>query len=96
MNTKLTMSLKSAFDNLELIPEFEERYIGTPEDIIKKRIVEDRSDNYEDMTKFNLKIINDRSWGYSISDKTVNDRYNRLKPKKLAMKDLQKEVSKYK
>jgi hypothetical protein len=86
------MSLKSAFDQLDLIPEYDERNIPTPEDILKP-IEESYREPYEDMTKFNLKILNDKSWG-DISEKNVNDRYTMLKPKKLSQKDLSKELSK--
>ncbi len=87
------MSLKSAFDELDLIPENDEMLIPTPENFFKKKNNTDLTDSYEEMTDFNLKIIKNKNWGVSNIEKKDNNRYNRLKALKPQLKDLQKEIS---
>jgi hypothetical protein len=107
LSNKMTMSLKSTLDALDLIPEYEE--INNNEaninniDIIKERtrdLIESREQNIlknkslEEINKFNLSIIRNAGWGNYIgsTNKSTDVFRHFVKPNK---RELEKEMGKY-
>ena len=92
----LNVSLKSTFEELDLLPELDEmskKFNATSENILKRRKKEEEMNktNLEDMNKFTLSIVKNKNWGLQGDDK-IRNKYTELKPNKLKTKDLIKEV----
>lgn len=92
------MNLKNTIDTLDLIPEIDEKFAAEPDimqkntfmDIFKKRKNDNfKSQDLEEINKFNLSIINNTKWGTDSMNK------GRMEPKsRMVMKPTQKELEK--
>ena len=80
ISNKLTMSLKSALDSLDLIPEYEENRLESNNiDIFKRRknyLQEKKeldkkliSSSLDEINKFNYNILKNKGWGQSAIDR---------------------------
>ena len=92
------MNLKNTMEMLELIPEIDEKLANEPDinqkntfmDIFKKRKNDKtKSQDLEEINKFNLSIMNNLKWGTDSMNK------GRQEPKmRMVMKPTQKEFEK--
>ena len=104
INYRLSGTLKSNLDILDLIPEYDENdYSNNNIDIFKKRktyLQEQKeqekrklTNDLEDIDKFNIKIIKNNQWGNISQEKSKN--FNLFKkPSKPDRKELEKELGK--
>jgi hypothetical protein len=95
VSAKVGASLKNTFDELELMPEFDEmskKYRGKAENVLKKKKTEDnKEENLDEMNKFTLNILKNKTWGDQ-PNKESRMRFAEFKPVKPSIKDLEKEV----
>ena len=100
ITNKMTINLKNTLDTLDLIPEIDEKL--AEESNIKNNFLEifkmkkvdvTKSNDLEEINKFNLSIINNIRWGSESLTRTKNEpiRKGAIKPTK---KEIEKEVGK--
>ena len=96
VSSKIGSNLMHTFDELELMPEFDEmskKYKGKAENVLKqkKKPEDDKQDNLDEMNNFALNIIKNKTWG-SQPNKESRMRYTEHKPIKPSLKDVEKEI----
>jgi hypothetical protein len=96
VSSKVGLNLKNTFDELELMPEFDEmskKYRGkVSENVLKAKKNEDvKTENFDDMNNFTINIIKNKTWGNQ-ANKESRMRYTELKPQKPSLKEIEKEV----
>lgn len=90
VSAKVGSNLKNTFDELELMPEFDElskKVKGKAENVLKpnKKNEEVKTENFDDMNNF--------TWGNQ-ANKESRMRYTEIKPVKPSLKDIEKEIGK--
>lgn len=100
LSNKLTISLKSTLDVLDLIPEYEEKnyedYLNN-NDILKNRKNEEKKDeggSLDDINRFNFSIIKNQQWGNNNGGKISNSSFAKhpIRPNR---KELEREMGKF-
>ena len=102
ISNKLTRTLKSTLEGLDLIPNYDEsNYENNNIDIFKKRktYLQQQKDlqnsilnnNLEDINKFTLNIINNENWGLNNTDNIKSKKVSK-RPVKPDIKELEREV----